>query len=81
MEALQPGFRQLLFKVIDDLALPGGRPGDQKQDVKQTILLHCNLPTRTSRKIKFFTTKVTKGTKQNKKRNSLKSIVDIPSLG
>ena len=53
MEALQPGFRRLLFKVIDDLALPGGRPGDQKQDVKQSILFHSNLPTQTSRKIKF----------------------------
>jgi hypothetical protein len=34
MEALQPGLKRLPFQVIDDLAPPGGRPGDQKQDVK-----------------------------------------------
>jgi hypothetical protein len=56
METLQPGFSRLLFKLINDLALTGGRPGDQEQDVKHFILFHCNLPTRTSRRRKDFTT-------------------------
>ena len=40
MKALHAGLRWLLFEVIDDLAFPGSRPGDQQEDVKQAIFFH-----------------------------------------